>query len=580
MTDYDVIVVGGGINGLTAAAYLAKAGLSVAVFEARGQCGAHCDTVELGLPGFLHSTHAAWLVPAMSPAMADLELERFGLDLYGTDVLFAKTFRNGRNCVQALDPAVTQASLARLSPRDAAVQATISQYLAENALDALEINQQLLFSAPNARLLDRLSAFQDALLRRLGIALDGDDLQRMSGFEVFEALYESEEVRTTPAALGEFTGQWPLHRRVGSLALNLAGLSLMPVHTARGGSHALTHALVRCLVAHGGEVWGTCPVEKILVRDGRAFGVRLSRDAVLCGAEVSARTVISNVTLAPTFLQMVGEEIIGAERARQIKGFSYDDPQLFGAYYALRGDPEFASAAWDPAVQRSWVGYLGGETLDEIRSGLGRVATGVIPDDVMGGYFLPTRAEPSQAPPGCHVAFVWVSVPPCPRSWRGRRLAGWDAWPALAEPLADAITDRMEEAAPGFRSLVLERHVNTPADQESSNPSAIRANMIGGSAIAEQYGTNRPLPGIVVGGASRSFLPGLYLSNSIHPYGATHLATGYLAAVEVAEDLGCRDAEWWRARPLMWFLENLARIPLNAGVGEKWKQSPATGAGR
>jgi hypothetical protein len=73
--------------------------------------------------------------------------------------------------------------------------------------------------------------------------------------------------------------------------------------------------------------------------------------------------------------------------------------------------------------------------------------------------------------------------------------------------------------------------------------------MIGGSAIPEQYGLNRPLPGIVVGGASRSFLPGLYLSNSIHPYGATHLATGYLAAVEVAEDLGCRDAEW---RSPMW----------------------------
>jgi beta-carotene ketolase (CrtO type) len=67
MKDYDVIVIGGGINGLTAAAYLAKAGMSVGVFEARGQCGAFCDTIELGLPGFLHNTHASWIVPAMSP---------------------------------------------------------------------------------------------------------------------------------------------------------------------------------------------------------------------------------------------------------------------------------------------------------------------------------------------------------------------------------------------------------------------------------------------------------------------------------------------------------------------------------
>jgi len=66
----------------------------------------------------------------------------------------------------------------------------------------------------------------------------------------------------------------------------------------------------------------------------------------------------------------------------------------------------------------------------------------------MGGWFLPTRAEPSQAPPGCHVGFVWISVPPSPRRWRGRRLDGWDAWRTLAEPLAEAVTERMEGYAP------------------------------------------------------------------------------------------------------------------------------------
>ncbi len=578
MKDYDVIVVGGGINGLTAAAYLAKAGLSVAVFEARGQCGAHCDTVELGLPGFLHNTHAAWLVPAMSPAMADLDLEGFGLDLRGTDILFAKTFLNGKNVVQALDQSLTHDSVARISQRDAQMQAKIAQYVAEHALDVLELSQQMLFGAPDARVLDRQAAFHDGLLRHLGVPLTGDDLQRITGFEVFEILYESEEVRTTPAARGEFTGQWPLHRRVGALALNLAGMAPMPVHTARGGSHALTHALVKCLVAHGGDIWTTCPVERILVRDGRAHGVRLSSDAVFPREEIQARVVISNVTLAPTFLRMVGEEVIGAERARLIKGFNYDDPQLLGVYYALKGDPEFASAAYDPDVQRSWVGYIGGESLGEIRSGLTQLLSGVIPDDVMGGWFLTTRADPSQAPPGCHTAFLWISVPPCPRRWRGRRLDGWDCWRDLAEPLADAVTERFEQYAPGFNDLIIERHINTPLDQENSNPSAVRGNMIGGSAIPEQYWQNRPLPGIITRGAARSFIPGLYLSNSIHPYGATHLATGYLAATEVAEDLGCRDAEWWRAEPLMWFLENMGRIPMNAGVFPKWRRGNGGGA--
>jgi phytoene dehydrogenase-like protein len=581
LKDYDVVVIGGGINGLTTAAYLAKAGLAVGVFEARGQCGAHCDTIELGQPGFLHNTHAVWLVPAMSPAMADLELERFGLDLRGTDILFAKPFLDGTNTVQALDPTLTQDSVARHSERDAATLAKIRAYSMEHGGEALALNQQAIFAAPTSELADRMAAFNDGLLRSLDVPLSGDDVNRMTGFELLEVLFESEAVRTLPGALGEFTGQWPLNRRVGPQVLSLTGMMPMAVHTAKGGSHALTHALVKCFVAHGGEIWTTCPVEKILVEDGRACGIRLSPDALLPGEEVRARVVLSNLTVVPTFLWLLGEDVIGADWARRIKYFNYDDPQLLGVYYALKDDPEFASAAYDPAIQRSWVGYFGAETLDDIRDGQGALMTGVIPEHVMCGWFNPTRADPSQAPAGHHTVMAWTSVPPRPRRWRSTRLGGWDAWrDGLGEAIADAMTERYDAYAPGFKDLILERHVNTPMDQENSNPSAVRGNMIGGSAIPEQYGQNRPLPGVVQNGASRSFLPGLYLSNSIHPYGATHLATGYLAACELAEDLGCRDVEWWRSNPYEWFFANVGRIPLNLGVDEKWNAAAGMGAGQ
>ena len=570
MRDYDAVVIGGGINGLTTAAYLAKAGLSVGVFEARGQCGAHCDTVELGVPGFLHNTHAVWLVPAMSPAMADLELESLGLRLQGTDVLFAKTFSSGRNVVQALDPGLTNASIAAISEHDAKVQASIGDYFAEHLEETLQMNRRLLYGPPTAELLDRLAAFDDGLVKRLGLPLSGDDVLRMTGLELLGMLFESEEVRTTPAALGEFTGQWPSNRRLGALALSLSGLQPMAAHTAVGGSHALTHALVKCVAAHGGDIWGTCPVERILVEDGRACGVRLAPDALLPGEEIRAGVVISNLTLAPTFLSLVGEDVIGVEWSRLVKRFNYDDPQLLAVMYALDGDPVFASADHDPAIQRSWIGYFGGDTLGEMSRCFTDLGQGIIPDDIMGGWFIPTRADPTQAPPGCHTAYVWVSVPPAPRRWRGEPLAGWDAWPQLAEPLADAVTDRLEQFAPGFRELVVERHAMTPLNQEMNNPSAVRGNMIGGSAVPEQYAENRPLPGIITSGAARSFVPGLYLSNSIHPYGATHLASGYIAAVEVAEDLGCRDVPWWRAEPLDWFLESMGRLPMNLGVDPRW----------
>lgn len=152
-----------------------------------------------------------------------------------------------------------------------------------------------------------------------------------------------------------------------------------------------------------------------------------SAPAVLASEEVRARVVVSNLTLAPTFLQLLGEDVIGAERARLVRQFNYDDPQLLSVMYALSDDPEFASAAHDAAIQRSWVGYFGGETLDEMRTGFSALGAGIIPDDVMGGWFIPTRADPGQAPAGCHTAYVWTSVPPCPRRWRGAALDGWDA---------------------------------------------------------------------------------------------------------------------------------------------------------
>ena len=89
---------------------------------------------------------------------------------------------------------------------------------------------------------------------------------------------------------------------------------------------------------------------------------------------------------------------------------------------------------------------------------------------------------------------------------------------------------------------------------------------------------NRPVPGVITSGTARTFVPGLYLSQSIHPVGASWLATGYLAACDVAEDMGCRDQSWWTGVPWDWFVENMMNVPMNLGVSDKWKPGGAEGA--
>lgn len=573
--DYDVVIIGGGINGLTTAAYLAKAGLSVGVFEARGQCGAHCDTVELGLPGFLHNLHATWLATAYSPAMTDLDLPGLGFELRGTDVTYAKPFASGRNLIHAMDFDTTYANWARISEQDAALQLKALEFNAVNMDEMLEVNRHFWYGPPTAATMERMYGLIDGFLAALGHGdFTGEQLMNMTGFEALDLLFDSDEVKTTTASIGWISALPPIHRKIGVLAaVFMAGIGApMGVHNARGGSHSLTHALVKATAMHGGEIWTTCPVERILVEDGRAIGIRLSEDAMLPGEEIRARVVVSNVTARPTFLGMLGEEIIGTDMANRLKSFNYDEQVLFGAYYSLVGDPEFAAAEWDPAIQRSMMGYLGGDTIDDMRRHNVNLISGVIDDEVMGNWFIPTRADPTQAPPGCHTAFMWVDVPPHPRRWRGRRITGGiDAWPELAPAMLDECTDRIEEFAPGFKDLIVEQFAMTPLDQVRNNPSSVTGTIVGGSVTPEQFYMNRPVPGVITSGAARTFVPGLYLSQSIHPIGASWLATGYLAACDVAEDLECRDQSWWTGVPWDWFVENMMAVPMNLGVGDQWK---------
>jgi phytoene dehydrogenase-like protein len=184
MSDYDVIIIGGGINGLTTAAYLGKAGLKTLVLEGRGECGTHCDTSEPGIPGFLHNLQATEKTSGISPCMIDLELDKFGYEILLTDYSWGKTFLDGKNALLGASVFDTISNWQKVSPADAEFfQNALTEGISDGGLDEfLDLVHEVFFKAPRPDMLDGFEKLKvlKAIVNHKGIHLPIDELMQMN----------------------------------------------------------------------------------------------------------------------------------------------------------------------------------------------------------------------------------------------------------------------------------------------------------------------------------------------------------------------------------------------------------------
>jgi phytoene dehydrogenase-like protein len=557
--EYDVIVIGGGINGLTAAAYLQKAGMSVAVFEKRDEAGTFCATEEALFPGVKVNMHASYLVPHLGPAMLDLELERFGLELLrppGSEYNYFYPFLDGNALLfSSYDARGTYDAWKTISGKDAETYRTIANALAPLMQKEL-LHNELCVKHTDESFLAFLEAFEK-------FPLFPKDWLWMTGVEFVDCLFENEQIKVGLLSAAAMFGESLTSRISGPLCVlhAMSYFTAEGAYTARGGSHNLTHSLVRCFVHHGGKIFYNCPVEKIVIENKQAKGVVLTKLACYPEAEFRARkAVVSNLSAKPTFLQLVGEEHLSTSARVQLKRFDYRGGSLFTNYWVLNKRPEWACAKKYPQVNNTLDFNFGAETLADVCDAYDSIDVRGLPPDppvAWGGCVSYSLADPTQAPPGHYTLMSWCFVP-----YELRPLGGPQKWDELRESYADKVEDVLVQYLPDLKKTKVARYANTPHDYTRKNPHS-HGNMHPSGQLSEgQMWSWKPFLGC---GAPKTPIDGLYISQSIHTSNFTHLGAGYQAATEVRDDLRLARPEWWKARAFD------AAIELNRRIGRTQK---------
>lgn len=523
----DVVVIGAGPNGLTAAAYLAKAGFRPVVLERRDVVGGLAVTEEFA-PGFRVSSvlHAAG--PFLPAIARDLDLTRHGLSLLQPDVRVFAPAPDGRAILLYGDAAKTARELEKTSPHDAKGYIAFHESLGRIG----KVLQPLVTMTPPSIDDPGLGAIWDLLgVGRRFRALPRRDAFRllrwgpMAVADLVAEFFETELLRAVVAArgiFGAFAGPWSAGTSLGVILQaatdsNAAG----PATFVRGGMGALTQALATAARGFGAEIRTGVTVARIATKDGAATGVVLST-----GEEIPARAVVSNADPKRTLLGLVDPIDLDPDFIQKIRNF-----RAMGAVakvnLALSGLPEFPAAK---AVGADAKNVLSGRIhigpdIDYLERAYDAAKYGDFSPHPYCDVTIPTITDPSLAPAGKHVLSVVAQFAPykLKGDWKGRR-----------EALGDAVVDAIAAYAPGLKGLVAGRQVLTPLDLEETY-GATGGHIFHGEPALDQLFTMRPL---LNWAQYRTPVRGLYLCGSgTHPGGGVTGAPGFNASREIARDL-------------------------------------------
>ncbi len=525
----DVVIIGGGHNGLVCAAYLASAGLKVTVLERRGVVGGAAVTEEFH-PGFRNSV-AAYTVSLLNPkVIRDLDLPRHGLRVVERPLSNFLPLDDTRYL--KIGGGKTEQEVAKFSARDAARLAEYSQRL---DLIADVLRDLVLETPPNVTAGSWLEALPELLrgarlgkrIARLDMTMRREllDLFVKSAGDYLDAWFESAPIK---AAYG-FDGI------VGNYASPYAGGSAYVLlhHLfgevngkkgawghAIGGMGAITQAMAKAAAGRGVEIRVSSPVREVIVEAGRAVGVVMED-----GVAIRARSVVSNLNPKLLYGKLIDASVLERNFRERMNNWRCGSG-TFRMNVALSELPDFKALPGRALAEHHTSGIIMAPSLAYMEQAYLDAKSGGWSKQPIVELLIPSTLDDSLAPTGQHVASLFCQhVAPA--------LPGGASWDDHRDEVADVMIGLVNSHAPNFKASVLGRQIMSPLDLERTF-GLIGGDIFHGALSLDQLFSARPMLGH---GDYRGPLKGLYMCGSgTHPGGGVTGAPGHNAAREIIAD--------------------------------------------
>ena len=554
---YDIVIVGGGPNGTALAAYLAKSGLSVCVLEERPECGGACENTE-PVPGVRIDPHATYMYSGAAPGFDQLELWKYGfrmdwrtiLDIDPADLEARKRFGS-----------LTTDGVVPMTDKDILGWATITGMFSETPFSR-ELLRAIFWCPPHPPEVevtaDNIPYMQ--VYKQYAPDIWTEELLDMTMFELMDEYLDTEPFKVMQAGIAWYSGAAPHWEGVAipSLggALNMHYAQITP---PRGGMHAFFHSIIRCAIAHGAVFRTCCPVDEIIIRDGRAVGVRLRDDAAWGGKTIWAnKAVVSGVDIQQTFLKLIGPRHMDVSFLQRIKDISLKGGSIYVSHFLFREPPRYrpkfkerqgliADGIWYPCDSRE-IYY---EHLMDIDGKKG--SPSISPERVL----WVSCGSKMNIPDACRipgytlVSPFYVVVPPPEYHVEGPDAIDKDRWDAY---MLEAYSQVVENLEP---PNLVAHWSNPPWESEFRNVGLIAGSWCGTRHCKDQLWTERPLPEL---SRYRTPIDGLYLCNQTagHPGGLCLMAIPYNLMHMLIEDGIVEPGDWWYPSP--WYIPERGKI--------------------